>query len=53
MLRYSFGLEAEAHAVEHAVDSVLSAGYCTPDLERSGGTVVGTEKMGALISQNL
>ena len=53
MLRYSFGLEAEADAVEGAVDSVLSAGYCTEDLAKSGGTVVGAQEMGELISKKL
>ncbi len=37
MLRYSFGLAAEADAIETAVDKVLSAGYRTADL-------MGTEK---------
>lgn len=37
MLRYSFGLAAEADAIEKAVDKVLNAGYRTADL-------MGTEK---------
>ena len=32
MLRYSFGLSAEADAIEAAVDKVLDAGYRTADL---------------------
>ena len=32
MLRYSFGLSAEADAIEAAVDKVLGAGYRTADL---------------------
>lgn len=32
MLRYTFGLLEEAHAVETAVKAVLSKGYRTPDL---------------------
>lgn len=32
MLRYTFGLLEEAHAVEAAVQTVLSKGYRTPDL---------------------
>jgi len=32
MLRHSFGLEAEALAVEHAVSEALDAGYLTADL---------------------
>ena len=37
MLRYSFGLAAEADSIETAVDKVLNAGYRTADL-------MGTEK---------
>ncbi|OPL08758.1 MAG: 3-isopropylmalate dehydrogenase [delta proteobacterium ML8_F1] len=44
MLRYSFGLEEEALAVERAVESTLDAGLRTPDL-KGGGTVVSTEEM--------
>ena len=32
MLRYSFGLDKEADAIEAAVDSVLDAGYRTADI---------------------
>lgn len=32
LLRYSFGLESEAQAVEEAVDAAISKGYRTPDL---------------------
>ena len=39
MLRYSFGLAAEADAIETAVDKVLNAGYRTADLM---GTKKGT-----------
>ncbi len=53
MLRYSFGLDAESDAVEHSVDRVLSAGYCTQDLAGSGGTVVDSREMGDLISKEL
>ncbi|MDI5790265.1 isocitrate/isopropylmalate family dehydrogenase [Bacillus licheniformis] len=35
MLRTSFGLEAEAQAVEHAVDQVLRAGKRTKDLAKA------------------
>jgi len=49
MLRYSFGLETEAKAVEKAVTSVLEAGYRTYDIMEEGGTRVGTKEMGALV----
>ncbi len=53
MLRYSFGLEQEARAVENAVSRVLEQGYRTADIATPGAIVVGTEKMGCLIAQNL
>jgi len=38
MLRYSFGLEAEARAIEDAVTATLDAGYRTRDIaSRTGG----------------
>ncbi|MFO7295434.1 MAG: 3-isopropylmalate dehydrogenase [Clostridia bacterium] len=53
MLRYSFGLEREARAVEDAVSRVLEQGYRTADIATPGDTVVGTQEMGRLIAQNL
>jgi 3-isopropylmalate dehydrogenase len=54
MLRWSFGLEAEAAAVEAAVDTVLAEGYRTPDLYREGqGTRVGTREKGDLVVSHL
>ena len=50
MLRYTFGLGAEADAIEHAVKSVLDQGYRTPDLYAGQGTQVGTAQMGDLIA---
>lgn len=56
LLRYSFGLETEAKAIENAVNSVLDAGYRTGDIagsEREAvkavGKLVGTKKMGQLV----
>ncbi|MFN3593033.1 MAG: isocitrate/isopropylmalate family dehydrogenase, partial [Thermaurantiacus sp.] len=48
MLRHSFGLQAEAKAVEQAVFDVLAAGYRTPDLAAYDpqGIKVGTSGMG-------
>ena len=50
MLRYTFGLGAEADAIENAVKSVLDQGYRTPDLYAGQGTQVGTAQMGDLIA---
>jgi 3-isopropylmalate dehydrogenase len=49
MLKYSFGLQEESDAVEHAVVSVLESGYRTVDLKEEGKTQVGTKQMGELI----
>lgn len=51
MLRYSFGLEAEAKAIEAAVMSVLDAGYRTGDIFAEGMKLVGTKEMGRLIAE--
>lgn len=60
LLRYSLGLEAEALAVEAAVESVLDAGWRTGDIAGSaadraglGDKLVGTKKMGALVVEAL
>lgn len=50
MLRYTFGLGAEADAIENAVKFVLDQGYRTPDLYAGQGTQVGTAQMGDLIA---
>jgi 3-isopropylmalate dehydrogenase len=53
MLRYSFGLEKEAAAIENAVNAVLDAGLRTRDIAgRDGGTaekIVGTREMGEAV----
>lgn len=49
MLRYSFGLEPEAEAIEKAVSDVLEHGYRTYDIMEEGKTEVGTREMGELI----
>jgi 3-isopropylmalate dehydrogenase len=43
MLRHGLGLEAEAAAVESAVEGALDAGLRTPDLGGSAGTAQATE----------
>jgi 3-isopropylmalate dehydrogenase len=67
LLRYSFGLEKEAAAVEAAVNAVLDAGFRTRDIAgRSGGgsgatraagaaaeKIVGTRAMGAAVLKAL
>ncbi len=53
MLRYSFDLEAEACAIEKAVEKVLEAGYRTGDIMSAGKTLVGTRDMGRLICEAL
>ena len=49
MLRFSFGMAAEADAIEAAVDATLKAGYRCGDIMQSGGTQVGCREMGAQI----
>ncbi len=53
MLRYSFGLETEAQAIEKAVDKVLDEGYRTADIMQDGMKKVGTREMGALIAATI
>jgi 3-isopropylmalate dehydrogenase len=59
MLRYSFGLEQEALAVEAAVNTALDAGFRTADIARRGENagegerLVGTAEMGAAVVRAL
>ena len=53
LLRYSLGLNTEAHAIEQAVEQVINAGYRSEDLREEGKTVVGTEEMGNQIVERL
>ena len=53
MLKYSFGLQREAAAIETAIASVLDEGYRTADLMAAGGRPVGTREMGQLILDKL
>lgn len=48
MLRYSFGMEFEAQAIENAVQAALEAGARTGDLG-GGADSIGTEEMGNMI----
>lgn len=51
MLRYSFGLMAEADAIEAAVKKVLADGYRTADIAKPGETITGTVEIGRLIAE--
>lgn len=53
MLRYSLDLDKEADAVEKAVAEVLKEGYRTTDIMSEGCTLVGTDKMGDLVSERV
>ncbi len=50
MLRYTFGLSAEADDIETAVKKVLADGYRTPDLYTEGTKAVGTKEAGDLVT---
>lgn len=53
MLRYSFGLETEASAIEIAVARVLEQGYRTRDIMEPDRIEVSTQEMGRLIAQEI
>jgi 3-isopropylmalate dehydrogenase len=53
LLRHSLGLELEAKVVERAVATVVSQGWCTPDIEAQGGRRCSTDEMGAAIVQQV
>ena len=53
LLRHSLGLEAEAAAIESAVDTVLNDGVRTGDIAQPGAEVVGTVVMGDLVARAL
>lgn len=50
MLRYTFGLSAEADDIEAAVKSVLADGYRTPDIFTEGMKAIGTKEAGDLVA---
>lgn len=49
MLRFSFGLEEEANAVERAVEKALEDGFHTADLSITNGIKLTTEEMTAKV----
>ena len=53
MLRYSFGLTAEADAIENAVNKVLDKGLRTADNMSEGCTCLGCTAMGDAILAEL
>jgi 3-isopropylmalate dehydrogenase len=53
MLRWSFGLHAEASRIEQAVEATLNSGIRSMDLKSLGGTVVGTREMGRAVVERL
>ena len=53
MLRWSFGLEREADAVEAAVDAVLADDYRCGDIKTPGCKLVGTVEMGDAVVAKL
>ena len=53
MLRYSFDLDQEAQAIEHAVENVLKDGYRTADILSEGCKRVSTTQMGDLIAAQI
>ncbi|RYG72062.1 3-isopropylmalate dehydrogenase [Lentibacillus lipolyticus] len=53
MLRHSFGMEAEAIAIERAVRECLDQGYHTADLDIQDGQKVSTQQMTDAVVENL
>lgn len=53
MLRYSFDLEAEAIAIEKAIEEVLSQGYRTADIYTEGTIKISTVEMGTQIANKI
>ena len=53
MLKYSFGMMAEAMAIENAVASVLEQGYRTGDIMSADCKQVGTQEIGKLIRDEI
>jgi len=53
MLRYSFGMEEGALAIEGAIEAVLEEGYRTADIMEPGKMLVGTGQMADRIVEKL
>jgi 3-isopropylmalate dehydrogenase len=53
MMKYSLSLDLEGEDIERAVLRVLEKGYRTKDIASDGKVVVGTDKMGELIRDEI
>ncbi|MBN1975828.1 MAG: 3-isopropylmalate dehydrogenase [Anaerolineae bacterium] len=53
LLRYSLDLDAEADAIEAAVQKVLEDGFRTRDIMEEGLAQVGTREMGDLVAERI
>jgi 3-isopropylmalate dehydrogenase len=53
LLRFSLGLDAEARAVEQAVEDAVGAGMRTADVAQAGRAVVGTTEAGSEVVNRL
>lgn len=53
MLRFTFGLEKEACAIERAVEKVISDGYSTKDIWFAGRVLSSTTEIGEEIVKNI
>ena len=53
MLKYSFGLDQAAGAIENAVAEVLSSGIHTRDIALDKSQSVGTSEMGTAIAERI
>ncbi|MDR2091676.1 MAG: 3-isopropylmalate dehydrogenase [Clostridiales bacterium] len=53
MLRTSFDLDAEAAAVERAVNAVLKKNIRTADIKENGSEIVGCKRMGEAIAEEI
>jgi len=53
MLKYTFGLNKEADAVESAVKKVLEEGFRTPDIMTDGKKLITTSEAGSLIAERI
>jgi 3-isopropylmalate dehydrogenase len=53
LLRYSFGMDEDAAAIEAAVERVLASGLRTADIMQPGRARVGTAVMGEAVLREL
>ena len=53
MLRFTFDLDKEADAIEHAVKEILKKGFRTADIMSEGCKQVGCKEMGDLLANEI